>query len=222
MAATQPNPYALVLGEGAIIANFGIKDKEVPLGALRGGGAFTYEPEFKAVEYNGSKGDTKGFKRIVSSKTQLKTGGMLEFFDPAKVKLAFPGAEVEKRKKGEKEYDVITSHERVNMDSYLENIAFVGETADGRDVIIIVENALNDSSIEAAFEGGDEMAPEATFTGHRDPCNINKAPFEIWIEGGGKEFVCEIPEKPETSGVDETGAQKTRAMTTQDIKKIEE
>ncbi|AWC33263.1 MULTISPECIES: hypothetical protein [Bacillus cereus group] len=197
MAAPRPNPYALVLGEGAIIMNFGIKGKEVPLGALKGGGSFTYEPEFKAVEYNGSKGDTKGFKRIISSKTQMKTGGLLEFFDPKKVVNFFPGAEVSEVKKTvdgkEKTYSVITSREKVTMDSYLENIAFVGETADGRDVIIIVLNALNDSSIEAAFEGGEEMAPEATFTGHRDPCDLDKAPFEIWIEGGGKEFVCDLP-----------------------------
>ncbi|EOQ18660.1 hypothetical protein [Bacillus cereus] len=202
MAAPRPNPYALVLGEGAIMMNFGIKNKEKPLGALRGGGSFSYEPEFKAIEYNGSKGDTKGFKRIVSSKTQLKTGGLLEFFNPEKTVNFFPGAEVEEVEKpvnGEKKkYSVITSHEMVTMDSYLENIAFVGQTADGRDVIIMVLNALNDSSIEAAFEGGDEMAPEATFTGHRDPCDLDKAPFEIWIEGGGKEFVCDLP--PEASG----------------------
>ncbi|ALF02568.1 major tail protein [Bacillus phage phi4B1] len=166
---------------------------------MRGGGAFSYAPEFKEVEYNGSKGDTKGFKRIIKSKTQLKTGGLLEFFDPKKVQLAFPGATVETVKKdfgrGEKEYSVVTSREILTMDSYLDNIAFVGQTADGRDVIIIVENALNDSAIEAAFEGGDEMAPEATFTGHRNPCDINKAPFEIWIEGGGKELVCDMPEE---------------------------
>lgn len=106
------------------------------------------------------------------------------------------------------------------MDSYLENIAFVGETADGRDVIIIVENALNDSSIEAAFEGGDEMAPEATFTGHRDPCNINKAPFEIWIEGGGKEFVCEIPTDPEEPGGTKTGEQKHALLLLKTSKKL--
>lgn len=201
MASPRPNPHALVLGEGAIIMNFGIKDKEIPLGALRGGGSFSYEPEFKAIEYNGSKGDTKGFKRIVGSKTQLKTGGLLEFFDPKKVVNFFPGAEVSEVKKTvggkEKSYSVITSREKVTMDSYLENIAFVGETADGRDVIIMVLNALNDSAIEAAFEGGDETAPEATFTGHRDPCDLDKAPFEIWIEGGGKDFTCDLP--PEAS-----------------------
>ncbi|UTQ80020.1 hypothetical protein BC1_00068 [Bacillus phage BC-1] len=76
----SPNPHALVLGEGAIIMNFGIKDKEIPLGALRGGGSFSYEPEFKAIEYNGSKGDTKGFKRIVGSKTQLKNRWITRIF----------------------------------------------------------------------------------------------------------------------------------------------
>ncbi|MED2175547.1 hypothetical protein P4V88_27010, partial [Bacillus thuringiensis] len=75
-------------------------------------------------------------------------------------------------------YDVIEATERLTKDSYLKNVAWVGETLGGDIVEIIVYNALSDGSLELGFENESEVVPEVTFTGHRDPENIRKVPWK--------------------------------------------
>lgn len=184
MPAPQPKPENILFGDwGAFYFNYKETD-EMAVGATQGGGSFKYEPEFKEIEYDGSKGSTKGMKRITKSTTQLafKT---LEFLDKEKVKHFIAGLETkqETETKDDKTYtyDVIEPTERITDDSYLKNVAYVGERLDGAIVEIIVYNALSDGSLELAFESESEVVPEITFTGHRDTENINRVPWKMRI-----------------------------------------
>ncbi|EEM58647.1 hypothetical protein BK764_00325 [Bacillus thuringiensis serovar israelensis] len=181
MAAPQPKPENVLFGDwGAFFFNYGETD-ELPVGATQGGGSFKYEPEFKEIEYDGSPGDTMGMKRITKSKTQIsfKT---LEFLDKDKIKNFIAGLKVSEEtvtKDGKTiKYDVIEATERLTKDSYLKNVAWVGETLGGDIVEIIVYNALSDGSLELGFENESEVVPEVIFTGHRDPENIRKVPWK--------------------------------------------
>ncbi|OAK20847.1 hypothetical protein CN572_19365 [Bacillus wiedmannii] len=184
MTAPQPKPENILFGDwGAFYFNYG-ETNELLVGATQGGGSFKYEPEFKEIDYDGSPGSTKGMKRIIKSLTQIsfKT---LEFMDKEKVKNYIAGLKVSEEtvmKNGKSiKYDVITPTEKISNESYLKNVAWVGENLGGDIVEIIVENAMSDGSLELSFENESEVVPEVTFTGHRDPSNIRKVPWKMRI-----------------------------------------
>ncbi|MGU3355383.1 hypothetical protein [Bacillus wiedmannii] len=184
MPAPQPKPENILFGDwGAFYFNYG-ETNELLVGATQGGGSFKYEPEFKEIDYDGSPGSTKGMKRIIKSLTQIsfKT---LEFMDKEKVKNYIAGLKVSEEtvmKNGKSiKYDVITPTEKISNESYLKNVAWVGENLGGDIVEIIVENAMSDGSLELSFENESEVVPEVTFTGHRDPSNIRKVPWKMRI-----------------------------------------
>ncbi|PHB61695.1 hypothetical protein [Bacillus wiedmannii] len=184
MPAPQPKPENILFGDwGAFYFNYGETD-ELLVGATQGGGSFKYEPEFKEIEYDGSPGSTKGMKRITKSLTQISFKA-LEFLDKNKVKNYIAGLKVSEEtvtKDGKTiKYDVITPTEKITDESYLKNVAWVGENLGGDIVEIIVENAMSDGSLEMSFESESEVVPEVTFTGHRDPSNIRKVPWKMRI-----------------------------------------
>lgn len=184
MAAPQPKPENILFGDwGAFYFNYG-ETTELLVGATQGGGSFKYEPEFKEIDYDGSPGSTKGMKRITKSLTQISFKA-LEFMDKEKVKSYIAGLKVSEEtvmKNGKSiKYDVITPTEKISSESYLKNVAWVGENLGGDVVEIIVENAMSDGSLELSFENESEVVPEITFTGHRDPSNIRKVPWKMRI-----------------------------------------
>jgi hypothetical protein len=58
----------------------------------------------------------------------------------------------------------ITGAANIDTTDYL-TVKFVGETADGRDVIIEVENAINMENIDLQFADKEEVVVGVTFTG---------------------------------------------------------
>jgi len=174
-----PNPENIVFGEGVFYGNYAETD-EFPLGATQGGGTFTYSPEFKAIEYDGSRGDTKGMKRIITSQTQMKVKA-LELFDTDKIAKLIPTASLGTETLDAKTYDALTVSETVEDADYLKNIAFVGKKADGKEIIIIMYNVLPDGALEATLEANSEVVPELTLTAHRDRATPNVVPFKILL-----------------------------------------
>ena len=60
-------------------------------------------------------------------------------------------------------YSLIESKERIEAGDYLENIAYVGETLDGRNIIVIMDNALCTSGLESGGENKKESVIPYTF-----------------------------------------------------------
>lgn len=178
--AVVPDPKKVMLGLGAVYINYGEVD-EKQLGATQGGGTFSYEQNVKEIEYDGALGDTKGMKRIHGGKAMFSFKG-LELIDKDKIKYAVLAATVKDGTLKTKTYDMITSTELISDADYLKNVAFVGRRADGKEIIIILENALSDGKLEMAILEDKEVVPELSFTGHRDPANITAPPFKIYIE----------------------------------------
>ena len=59
-------------------------------------------------------------------------------------------------------YDLIESKANIETGDYLENIAFVGKTVEGKDIIVILDNALCTSGFE--LEGKHKEAGIVTLT----------------------------------------------------------
>lgn len=179
MTVAVPNPENVVFGEGVFYVNYGELD-EFALGATRGGGNFTYTPEYRAIEYDGARGDTKGMKRIVTSQTQM-TVNVLELFDKDIISKLIPTAALGTDTLKTVTYDAITVSETVADTDYLTNVTFVGKRGDGKAVIIVLYNVLVDGALEAALEANSEVVPELTLTAHRDRTTPDTVPFKILL-----------------------------------------
>ena len=161
----DPNLSEVVFGEGAFYFNYGETDEEV-VGAVNGG-AFNREVEYREPEYLGRRGATKGLKRKLTT-TAVMTINALEIANAEKLSKFYAGLEVST---SNAEYDSVTAKEQIGDSDYLKNVAFVGETYDGKDVVVIVKNALGDGNLSLAIENGNDIVPEVQFTGHYEKDN---------------------------------------------------
>jgi hypothetical protein len=167
------NPDNLVLGAGAIYFNYG-EVSEAAIGATRGGSTFTVEREIVPIEQDGAYGAIKGLKKkiriqpiLLVNAMELNTTTYAKFFAGMTVSTS------------NVDYDLVTENVAIADGDYLTNVAFVGETEAGDDVVIIVKNALGDGSIEFAIEDKNEIVPEVQFTGHYLSSALTTVPYEV-------------------------------------------
>lgn len=155
----------IILGEGAFFIN------NVQVGLCRGGGQFTVEREYRVIEADGDFGPVKGRVRKAKSTPKL-TMNLLEL-SPARMKQIFPATKLTG--------DKLEAADNISLTDYLQ-VKFVGQTADGRDVIVIVENALNMENIDLQFSDKEEVIASITFTGHYEDADRTKEPWSAeWL-----------------------------------------
>lgn len=169
-AATVRN---LLLGAGAVYFNYG-ELTELCIGATRGGSTFTVTRDIREIEQDGAYGPIKDMRR----KTKVAPVLMVNAMELSIITLPkfYGGMTLDQTNIN---YDKITENIAIVTDDYLTNVAFVGETQDGQDVVIIVKNALGDGNLELAIEDKNEAVPEIQFTGHYDTSALQTPPYEI-------------------------------------------
>lgn len=75
--------------------------------------------------------------------------------------------------------DTITGGEITDSD-YIGNVALVGTiSGKGTPVVCIVKNALGDAGFSLSTAPRDEAVPVVVFTGHYDPADLDKEPWEV-------------------------------------------
>lgn len=147
------------------------------IGATSGGSKISIKPEITKVEVDGALVATKGLN--------VKTG------ETATMEINF--AEITKdiikastfAKDGtssDTKYDLIESKPDIEAGDYLENIAFVGKTLDGRNIIAIMDNALCTSGFEADGKNKEAAKPTYTFECNADPAtsDLQTLPWHIY------------------------------------------
>lgn len=78
-------------------------------------------------------------------------------------------------------HDMIESKADIEDGDYWENIAFVGKTLDGRNVIAILENALCTSGFENEGKNKESGVVKLTFECHADAnTDMDKLPWKIY------------------------------------------
>lgn len=161
----------VMLGNGLFYFNYG-ETTETLVGATKGGGSFTVEREFKPIERDGTYGTVKGEVRKISVVPKL-TINALELSADNLEKFYGMTATTET------EYTKLTEGVEVADSDFLTNVAFVGKRADGKQIVIIVENGLGNGNLELAFENKEEVATEVTYEGCYDPAALETPPYEI-------------------------------------------
>ena len=146
------------------------------VGATKGGSSITIEPEFYSVEPDGSTVAIKDFKRKVGEKATLEVN-FLELTADL-IKSAVVG---ENGTSTDSTYDVIESKEAIAEGDYWENIAFVGETLDGKNIIVILDNALCTSGLSLEGKNKEEGVGKYTFECHADANeSLTTLPYHIY------------------------------------------
>lgn len=145
------------------------------LGVTRGGGSFTVTRETRTPEVDGMRYAFKGADFVDSADAYL-SGTLLEV-TPANWKLLLGTGDISTS--GKK--TTLTMHTAVNKSTdYITHLAWVGDIADGRTVLIELDNAFNTQDFSFTFT--DKGEGTFTFEFHARQADVNdydNAPFRV-------------------------------------------
>jgi hypothetical protein len=150
--------------------------EESIVGATSGGSVLSIVPEFVHVEADGALVKVKGL--------EVKTG------ETAKLEINFlelteeiiKAAAIAKDGTSEdSNYTLLESKAAIEEGDYWENIAFVGKTLEGKNIIAILDNALCTSGLELGGENKKESVGKYTFESHADlTSDLDTLPYHIY------------------------------------------
>jgi hypothetical protein len=155
MALTNTQLESIQIDYGIVYINYG-ETGEYLLGPTRGGGTFTVTKTLRDIEFDGSKGKTKGMQMVDDINAMLAVNSLNTSMDT--LALAMPYATYAA--------DKITcenSNVGVIADSaYLSNVTMFAKTVSGEYKKIVLFNAMaeNDFSLAAAPKAEGEVALE--------------------------------------------------------------
>lgn len=150
--------------------------EESCVGATKGGSSVKIEPEFYTVEPDGSSVAVKNFKRKIGEKAEMEVN-LLEL-NADMLKASVIGADGVSEAEG---MNLIVSKDTIAEGDYWENIAFVGETLDGKNIIVILPNALCTSGLNIEGKSGEESVGKFTFECHGDVNeSLTTLPYKIY------------------------------------------
>lgn len=149
----------LVLGAGVIYKNLKYASNDwtgTVLGATSGGIKFNYEAQWLDIEVDGATVLVKGISKQKIGESATLEGQMTELTEDILV----TALHLEKTTSEDSNYNKYISKSNITEDDYLENIAYVGTLSNGKNVIIILPNAL----CTEAFELETKNAEQTTFS----------------------------------------------------------
>lgn len=144
------------------------------LGVTRGGGSFTVTRETRTPEVDGMRYPFKGADFVDSVDAYL-SGTLLEVV-PNNFKLLLGTGDV--ATSGKK--TTITMHTAVQSTDYISHLCWVGDLADGRAVLIELDNAFNTADFSLTFT--DKGEGTMTFEFHARQASVgdyDNAPFRV-------------------------------------------
>lgn len=147
------------------------------IGATNGGSTLSIVPEITKVEVDGAWVAAKG----LTVKTGEAATMEINFIELTKdlIKTAVIGAD------GTSEdvtnYDLIESKADIAEGDYFENIAFVGKTLEGKNIIAILDNALCTSGLELGTASKEGTVATLTFESHAElTSDLDTLPYHIY------------------------------------------
>lgn len=174
-------PENILFGAGTIHKNLKYTTNtwnfdESIIGATSGGSKLSITPEVTTVELDGALVKAKGL--------DVKTGETatmeINFAELNKdiLKVATMG---KAGTSADTNYDVIESKESIESGDYFDNIAFVGKTLDGRNIIAILDNALCTSGMELEGKNKEAGVVALTFESYAElTSGLDKLPWHIY------------------------------------------
>lgn len=178
---TTNTPKNIMFGAGTIHKGLKYADgswnfAESLMGATSGGSKLSIIPEVTKIEVDGALVATKG----LSVKTG-ETGTMeINFIELTKeiIQAATFGQDGTSE---DATYDLIESKASIAEGDYWENIAFVGKTLEGKNIIAIMDNALCTSGFEQEGKNKEGAIGKYTFECHADlDSDLDTLPWHIY------------------------------------------
>ena len=144
-----------------------------PIGLTRGGGNFTVERETRQIEADGDRGPVKGRISLDKSTPKL-TMNSLEVINENIDKMY---AAVKKTSDSKIK---ITGTGQIADSDYQAKVTWTGQTKEGKEVIITIENAINLENIEWSLVDKDEVISTLVYTGcYPEQPEANYEPWSI-------------------------------------------
>lgn len=179
--------HNITFGAGTIhkglkyVAESGWNFSESCVGATKGGSSVKIVPEFYQVDPDGATVALKGFKRKTGETATMEIN-LLELTEDI-IKAAIVGASSGSSIPSTN-YTEFYSKADIEEGDYWENIAFVGETLDGENIIVILENALCTSGLQIDGKNGEEGVGKYTFECHAEvptgSVSLTTLPYRIY------------------------------------------
>lgn len=147
------------------------------VGATSGGSKLSIVPEITNVEVDGALVKTKG----LTVKTGETATMEINFIELTKdiIKAATIGADG--TSDDATNYEVIESKANIATGDYWENIAFVGKTLEGKNIIAIMDNALCTSGFEQEGKNKEGAVGKYTFECHAELTgDLDTLPWRIY------------------------------------------
>lgn len=174
-------PKNVLFGAGTIHKNLKYADgswnfAESIIGATSGGSKLTITPEFVDVEADGALVLVKGLK-VKTGETASMEINLLELTKEI-IKSSLIGQD---GTSDDTNFDLIESKADLEEGDYFENIAFVGRKLDGENIIVILDNALCTSGLEAEGKNKEGAVGTYTFECHADlDSDLDTLPYHIY------------------------------------------
>ena len=179
---TENTPKNILFGSGTIHKNLKYEGstwnfEASIVGATNGGSKLSIVPELYNVQLDGANVAVKGLV-VKTGETATMEVNFAEMSTEI-IKAATLGAEGTATATG---YDIIESKADIVAGDYWENVAFVGRTLEGKNVIVILENALITSGFETEGKHKESAVGTYTFTCHADgnADTFDKLPWKIY------------------------------------------
>lgn len=181
---TSNTPKSVFFGAGTIHKNLAYTNSAWNfaasiVGATNGGSTLTITPEFYDVPVDGKNVVTKGLKVKVGETAQLE----VNFAELTKDIITATVIADTTGTSDDDDYDLLKSKADLADTDYWDNIAFVGKTLEGNNVIAILENALCTSGLPLAGTNREGATITATFVCHADIADgddLDVLPWKIY------------------------------------------
>lgn len=178
---TANTPKNILFGAGTIHKNLKYEGSswnfaKSLMGATSGGSKLSIIPEVTKIEVDGALVPAKG----LSVKTGEAATMEINFIELTKdiIKASTIGADGTSE---DTTYDVIVSKASIEEGDYFDNIAFVGKTLEGKNIIAILENALCTSGFEQEGKNKEGAIGKYTFESHAELTgDLDTLPWKIY------------------------------------------
>ena len=146
------------------------------VGATSGGSKLSIIPEVTKVEVDGALVAAKGLS-VKTGETATMEINFIELTEDI-IKAATLGKD---GTSDDTNYDVIVPKADIQEGDYWENIAFVGKTLDGKNIIAVLENALCTSGFEQEGKNKEGAVGKYTFECHAELTgDLDTLPWKIY------------------------------------------
>lgn len=151
------------------------------IGATSGGNKLTITPEIKTVEVDGALVKVKGLDFKQGEVAKLETN--LVEITPELMKMTIIGKQKGSSVEG---YAELVSKADIEAGDYFDNVGFIGHKTNGEPIIVILENALCTSGLDADAKKKDNTIIKVTFECYQEVTgDLMKLPYHIYYPAQG-------------------------------------